>query len=421
MTSKRIRRGFTLVELLSVMAIIGILSTAMIAALSQAQESAKKMRTRQLIAKIHQQLMPRWEAFQTRRLPINIPTSASSFPQTNPQNPYLSSNNNGNAAAIQFGRAVAWFRLWALRELIRMEMPDRYNDLLFTPQSLINQITVNGQVQNQAVTSGLRQAYMQKIASLLNVQVGAVQSLITAKLRATNESAELLWLVVTVGTTDQELYSMSFNVSDWGDTDNDGVPEFLDAWGNPIAFLRWAPGYQSDLQPIFSIALSSPGAKALPSGLPTDPTTPGNILTHFPVEINQQLQQMRYVSTFNYMNNHDAFDPLEVDPGPLTRNVPERGFNLIPLIYSPGPNGNLNDILNPTGADPGNPTGGYGLFTNSQQAQSTNDSDPYYYATAPANSNMQVNGSNSSGRQQRGTITDPSAYDNIHNHLIGQR
>jgi len=41
-----------------------------------------------------------------------------------------------------------------------------------------------------------------------------------------------------------------FSEKEIGDTDNDGMPEILDAWGRPIYFLRWAPGYISDLQDI---------------------------------------------------------------------------------------------------------------------------------------------------------------------------
>ena len=33
-----------------------------------------------------------------------------------------------------------------------------------------------------------------------------------------------------------------FNPSEIGDTDQNGLPEFLDGWGRPIRFLRWAPG-----------------------------------------------------------------------------------------------------------------------------------------------------------------------------------
>ena len=32
-----------------------------------------------------------------------------------------------------------------------------------------------------------------------------------------------------------------FKESDIGDTDGDGAPEFLDGWGHPISFIRWAP------------------------------------------------------------------------------------------------------------------------------------------------------------------------------------
>jgi len=394
MSTTHRRRGFTLVELMATMAIIAILATAMVGALSQAKESARKMRTRQLIAKIHEQLMPRWESFQTRRLPVAVPQSITGFPLTTPQNPYVQ--------AGVYGRAVAWFRLWALRELIRMELPDRYTDLTFNPSSLINQVSVNGQTQNQPFISDQRLAYLQKIASLLGTQTTNLPGLISSKLALANGPAECLYLVISVGAIDQDLYGMTFSPADWGDTDNDGMPEFLDAWGNPISFLRWAPGFVSDLQPVYSISQSSAGAKQLPPNLPPDPNVQGNVLTHFPIEVDSRAGSLKYVNASTYNNNHDAFDPLEVDPGPLKKQAPERGFNLIPLIYSAGPNGSLYDILNGTGLD------GYGIFSNITQTSLPADSDPYSvmsYSGVPT---------------QRGGITGPSAYDNIHNHLIGQ-
>ena len=39
-----------------------------------------------------------------------------------------------------------------------------------------------------------------------------------------------------------------FKADDVADLDGDGFPEFVDAWNQPIQFIRWAPGYQSDLQ-----------------------------------------------------------------------------------------------------------------------------------------------------------------------------
>ena len=35
-----------------------------------------------------------------------------------------------------------------------------------------------------------------------------------------------------------------FSQSEIGDTDHNGYPEFLDGWGKPIFFLRWAPGFR---------------------------------------------------------------------------------------------------------------------------------------------------------------------------------
>jgi prepilin-type N-terminal cleavage/methylation domain-containing protein len=399
------QRGFTLVELLATMAIIAILAAAMVSAMSQAKESAKKMRTRQLIAKLHEQMMPRWESFQTRRLPVTVPLPPSSsnmpltgFPLTTPQNPYVQ-------AGI-YGRAVAWFRLWAMRELIRMEMPDRYTDLTFTPKSLINQVTVNGQPQTQPFISDQRLAYLQRAASQIGTQTTTLPDLISSKLMTANGPAECLYLITSVGATDQDLYGMTFSPTDWGDTDNDGMPEFIDAWGNPISFVRWPSGFVSDLQPVFSVAQGSPGYNQLPPGLPPDPKNPNNVLTHFPVEVDNRVSSVRYLSLFNFNDNHDAFDPLEVDPNPLLlrKTIPERGYNLIPLIYSAGPNGSLYDILNGTGLD------GYGITTGlaNSSGGTNNDTDPYAF--------YPISGQNI----QRGAISDNSAYDNIHNHLIGQ-
>ena len=32
------------------------------------------------------------------------------------------------------------------------------------------------------------------------------------------------------------------------DTDGDGLPEFVDAWGKPLQFFRWPMLYHSDIQ-----------------------------------------------------------------------------------------------------------------------------------------------------------------------------
>ena len=165
------------------------------------------MRTRQLIAKIHAQVMPRWEGYQTRRLPITVPATMAQFPTSNPQNPYVQQGSQ------YYPRAVAWYKLWALRELIRMEMPDRYDDLLFVPTFLINMSPVNGQMQSQPVAPGLKLAYMQRIGAMQGTQVAGVQSIISSTLRSANGPAECLYLLTAVGSNDRDQYAMSFSAA----------------------------------------------------------------------------------------------------------------------------------------------------------------------------------------------------------------
>ena len=37
-----------------------------------------------------------------------------------------------------------------------------------------------------------------------------------------------------------------FGENEIADLDGDGWPVFVDGWGNPIMFLRWAPGFSSE-------------------------------------------------------------------------------------------------------------------------------------------------------------------------------
>jgi len=96
----RSRSGFTLVELLVVITIIAILSSLMLIAMFGAQESARAQKTRSIIAKLEAVIMPMYEDYRARAVPINTLNLS--------------------------GRAVAKARLDTLRELQRLKMPDRW-------------------------------------------------------------------------------------------------------------------------------------------------------------------------------------------------------------------------------------------------------------------------------------------------------
>lgn len=210
--------GFTLIELLATMAIISIILTFMLGAVWVAQESTRGAQTETMIAKLHNVIIERWESYRTRR--VSLQTS-----------PVFVANTPAN-------------RLVGIRELMRMEMPDRYEDVIFTP-------TVHTQ-------SGLQTTYQRRIDSALRKYNAANGTSLTRAQfvdtiladdgagRNPNEGAECLYLIIMASMPADE--RVSFRHKEYGDTNNNYMPEFLDAWGTPIRFLRWAPGVQSDVQ-----------------------------------------------------------------------------------------------------------------------------------------------------------------------------
>ena len=329
------RRGFTLVELLVMIVIIGILSSLVLGGLFVAQEKAKATRTRALVTRLNQAVMARMESYRTRRLPVS--TSAA----------------NQGVAAVS--------RRDMIRELMRMEMPDRWTD-----------------VADGAVTPGLpvgwrpalSTAYLRRYSN--NVNEAGTAALPTEL----EQNAECLYLIVTMGGLDEEASGLDrFRHEDVEDTDHDGAPEFVDGWGNPIRFLRWAPGFVSDLQP-----------DSDPSTV-DDPSTP---------EV-EDLDR-------DPINNHDPFDPLKTDM-PAMGGAP-RAFRLVPLIYSAGPDGVYDirgDLVDSGGA----------LFH--YNATTPFPNDPYHDpdpSQAPDNTRF-------IGGAFDFDADGLSHVDNIHNHLLG--
>jgi prepilin-type N-terminal cleavage/methylation domain-containing protein len=229
------KRAFTLVELLVVVVVIGILAGMVLGALQAARETARIAKTRATIAKLHNVIMGMYESYRVRRVPINTANMAP--------------------------KAAALARLYALRDLMRLEMPERMTDISKNPIFVPN-----------------RPALSQGYVNHLN-----------GKTLASNAPAECLYMIVTIACRARE----KFSENEIGDTDGNGFPEFVDGWGHPIFFLRWAPGFMdSDIQ--WNYVAGGQSAAA---------TT-----------------------------DHDPFDPMGVDPN-------ANNWRLVPLIYSAGPDG----------------------------------------------------------------------------------
>lgn len=278
----RLRRGFSLTELLIVITIIAMLGAISLGVLGAAQDSACRASTRATIAKLNEIIMNRYESYQNRRVEM------------------LDHDNNlftpEGISPIHWAEA----RLDAVRDLMRMEMPDRYNDIT-DPPILFNPDSTAQKPWGKINPPALQIAYNNEtLAAKARAEARGIDF---ENLAGRHGPAECLYLIVMQGSPESRHL---FKESEVGDTDGDGLPEFLDGWGRPIYFIRWAPGY-TDTSPI------------------------------------QHADPEKY---------HDPLDPMHVD---------NSAYRLIPLIYSAGPDG-VFDLKVGTGSGyhfDGNPYNGY--------------------------------------------------------------
>lgn len=215
------RRGVTLVELLVIVAILGVLMGMVLFALQGATEQARADRTRAEVVKINDLIMQRWEGYRQRPLPMRKTYAA-------------------NTAA----NVIATDRLYTTWELMRMELPERIADVR---QPAVYLKTTSGTPLQPA----LWRAYRKKAEALTgasftnwpNMAENTGGADISTKWTDEYSNAECLYLILST-IRDGETNGLDFFTnSEVGDTDGDGMPEILDGWRRPIRFLRWAPGF----------------------------------------------------------------------------------------------------------------------------------------------------------------------------------
>jgi len=253
------RGAFTLTELLVTVTILGILAGLIFTAINTARQKARIAKTKATIAKLHTIVMERYESYSRRRVSIDT----------------------AGMTAAQARLA----RLRAIRDVMRMEMPECPLDITEPPK-------VAGLAR-----PALSQAYLAKYNA--------------SPPTPTYNVAETFYMWITMSQPEAR---GQFAENEIGDTDGDGWPEFIDAWGNPIMFLRWAPGFL----PMYGADTQLQGNTQLPSGAP-DPT-----------------------------RDHDPLDSYGVETN---------AWRMVPLIYSAGPDG-IYDIEIKAGYDMTNPYAG---------------------------------------------------------------
>jgi len=186
------RTAFTLVELLVSLVIVSILAALTLSGLATVRRVAKEDATRTTIRKIHEIIVPMYEGYLDKRVP-----------------------------------ATGAGRLANIRMLLVREMPDVLDDVCSTAAEVSALPTFL-----QTGTVRAYQAFRQGTSGWNNA----------------HEAAECLYLIVTRSGFQPDAME-HFRSTEIGDVDGDGAPEFLDAWGGPIRFRRWAPGFVSIIQP----------------------------------------------------------------------------------------------------------------------------------------------------------------------------
>jgi prepilin-type N-terminal cleavage/methylation domain-containing protein len=409
------RAGFTLVELLITISVIAIMASMVLFALFAAQETARTQKTKSLIAKLDSIIKAKYETYKTRRVPITIP------PGTPPQ-------------------IAAQLRLEGLRDLMRMELPDRWSDVRDGPTSFGYPPPIGTMsVAQPSVSRGYLRMY----------------NSITPPPSDDYGGAECLYMIIMAAQAEEGDDRSAIKPDQIGDFDNDGAPEFIDAWGQPIRFLRWAPGFISDLQvvAIGKVASLGPSDPHLNSFTATGPlanssgTYVGGAVIKRDLNSQQfETKQMGYVGGYTvsggtitiacttpdhspanpnytkqrpFRNNGgmnpgddffvmapDPFDPRHVYPiyngtGSIAAPNPDTSlptFALYPLIFSAGPDK------------------GYGVAVDFP-------SPGLQYSTQRCNPFVLDGGGVMIGTQKQLSVetSDRMWVDNIHNHMITAR
>jgi len=348
------RSGVTLIELLIVILIISILAALVVGVASLAAETAREQHSKHVVGRLHALLTDYYGTYKTRRPRLN------SAVETSIKNKFA-----GNG--VKTGQALAEARLYAQREMMLMDIPDRWSDILLTSVETFDASNIQRPLYLSGRTD-LSNVYLRQFMQVVNRTNAITGVTNTAEEIKRNQGAECLYMVIMNATGEGEARTL-FGENCIGDSDGDGAPEFLDGWKHPINFLRWAPGFDSQIQLNAYRLAQNPSAA--------------------PMEISK---------------DHDPFDVFRID---------SNAFRLVPLIYSPGRDEDSGINVAPD----------YVTWRKNTSPQ-INNNQPFLeprltpYELGPTNA---LNDYLGRSVHEADPTQDETSKDNIHNHLMGLR
>jgi prepilin-type N-terminal cleavage/methylation domain-containing protein len=341
------RPAFTLTELMIVISIMAILAGLGAAAMTGATNLAREHRAGTMITKIDQLIMERYEGYRTRTVPVKIPMNVYWLP--------TGSVNSGG------GRIAAMFRLNAIRDLMRMELPDRKSDVIDPPcdcDPRPGNDSFNNPYAYYMPQPALQKAYQRLAIRQTQSQPPTLATLAT-KWTEQNQGSECLYLILSTMRDGDKQALDYFDATEIGDTDGDGMNEILDGWGTPIEFVRWPAGYAENPGPDGQwgrAGVDDDGDNVIDNISEAGwPGSDDSIALQ-----NTLITTPRTVQTKNYLRAPDPFDPVKVHAvDPINPASPAftlfatnytPGYNLHPLIVSAGPDKKFDivrDLVDP--------------------------------------------------------------------------
>ena len=236
------RRAFTLLELLIVISIMALLMSLSVVVLLGVLNQAEEEATSATIQKVNRLLEQRIEAFD-RSFKGARRTTAIQMMRSLLADP----NSDGNSDDGIFGVTDAVVEILAKKALFRHEFPQRIADR--TAFGVFSETTyLDTGVPNSIYLAICAPVARQELglADTVPLTDPAIKNEVKAKFNnhaasPETESSELLYffLLKSGSYGASSVDTDRFSGAEIQDTDEDGLPEFVDAWGNPLRFYRW--------------------------------------------------------------------------------------------------------------------------------------------------------------------------------------
>lgn len=347
------RAGFTLLELMIVIVIVGIIASIAAAAYINAMRTARVTATESMLRLVDDSLSDRLESFFAN---VRGATVTASTDATNIATATGSSMNNARAKVIE------------KLERMRAAFPQEYREFMTIDPAGAEPVPGG----YSFTTKGPITAYQNAVMEVVNRHRNAGQAVDTpeyAKRLLENESAECLYLILrhysreAMGTTIDDIPTRFIK-----DTDGDEMLEIVDAWERPVRFYRWP----TDLLAYYiELEKSIPQEWLRVSNIDSDATlledvwysdttfdfgstdlngrggfeNITNSLTSGGTTVSIPSPRARYFRL--HAAYADTTDPSS-GPGDPTIAGNKRSYPILPVIVSAGPDGEFGMHLEPT-------------------------------------------------------------------------